>query len=243
MRREFLGLAGRLLSLLVLLCAAAIIGTLLVHAEQKKGPAGSLLAADKGKFNIVVDGKSLGREEFEITPGGTGWVAKGTTRLSVEGAPATTVTGTLALQPSGVPVSYDWTTQADKTNGAHVGFENGVAKITLQMEGARPFEQELTFGSPLVLVLDNNLYHQYAILSHVYDWTHRGEQSFSVLIPQQMTPGTIKVEATGSVEAEGKKYEGLSVKTNDIDMVLYLDSNRRLMRIEVPASKAAVVRE
>lgn len=216
-------------------------GAFLLHAGQKK--AGSILTADKGKFNILVDGKSLGHEEFEITPGGSGWVAKGSTHLTVEGAPPTTVTGTLVLAPDGDPISYDWTSRTDKTNGAHVDFTNGVAKMTLQMEGAHPFEQELTFNSPMVLVLDNNLYHQYAILSHVYDWTRRGEQTFSVLIPQQLTPGTIKVDSAGTVTADGKSYDGLTVKTADIELTLYLDANHRLMRLEVPASKAAVIRE
>jgi hypothetical protein len=230
------------LPILVALALACLAGNaLLLHAGQKK--TSSVLAADKGKFNILVDGKSLGHEEFEITPGGSGWVAKGTTHLTVEGAPPTTVTGTLVLAPDGDPISYDWTSRADKTNGAHVDFTNGVAKMTLQMEGAHPFEQELTFNSPLVVVLDNNLYHQYAILSHVYDWTRRGEQTFSVLIPQQLTPGTIKVDSAGTVTADGKSYEALSVKTADIELTLYLDANHRLMRLEVPASKAAVIRE
>lgn len=214
----------------------------LLHAAQKKGP-GSIFTADKGKFNIVVDGKSVGHEEFEITPGGSGWVAKGATHLTVEGAPPTTVTGTLVLQPDGDPISYDWSSHSDKTNGAHIDFTNGIAKMTLQMEGVHPFEQQLTFNSPLVLILDNNLYHQYAILSHVYDWTRRGEQTFSVLIPQQLTPGTIQVDSPGTITADGKSYEGLTVKTADIELTLYLDSNHRLMRIEVPASKAAVIRE
>jgi len=215
----------------------------LAPAAQKKPPEGSVLVVDKGKFNIVVDGKSIGREEFEILPSGSNWVAKGTTRLSVEGSRAMTVTGTLALQPGGAPISYDWTSQGEKTNGAHIGFDNGVAKITLQMEGSRPFEQDLTFNSPMVVVLDNNLYHQYAVLTHIYDWKHRGPQTFSVLIPQQLTPGTISVDWAGAVSTEGKAYEGLTVKTSNIEMVLYLDANHRLMRIEVPASKAAVVRE
>ena len=41
-------------------------GVLLPHAAQKKLPEGSVLAVDKGKFNIVVDGKSVGREEFDM---------------------------------------------------------------------------------------------------------------------------------------------------------------------------------
>jgi len=230
--------------LVILMCTTLLGATLLAYAAQKKGPAGSVISADKGRFNILVDGKLLGREEFEIVPGGSGWVAKGTTHLTVEGSPATTVTGTLALQPDGAPISYDWTSQSDKTNGAHVAFENGVAKMTLQIAGAtRPFEQDLSFDSRMVVVLDNNLYHQYDVLSQIYDWSHRGEQSFSVLIPQQLTPGTIHVVSTGTATADGKNYEGLTVKTNDIELLLYLDNNHHLMRLEVPASKAAVVRE
>lgn len=235
--------AAKLWSSAIVSGMAVLLAVLVVHAEQKKGPAGSVFTADKGRLNILVDGKLMGREEFEITPSGSGWVAKGTTHLTVEGSPAMTVSGTLMVQPSGAPMSYDWTSQSDKTNGAHVAFENGVAKMTLQMQGARPFEQQLTFGPQLVVVLDNNLYHQYEILSQVYNWSQRGEQSFSVLIPQQLTPGTIRVEAAGSVAAEGKNYEGLKVKTNDIELMLYLNSNHHLMRLEVPASKAAVVRE
>ena len=243
MTRETFRLARGFHVSLALVLAVMLGGSLLLCGGQKKGPTGSVLSADKGRFNILVDGKLLGREEFEIVPGGPGWVAKGTTHLTVEGSPAMKVTGTLALQPDGTPVSYDWTSQSDKTNGAHITFANGVARMSLQMQGAtRPFEQELTFNSPMVVVLDNNLYHQYAVLSQAYDWTRRGEQSFPVLIPQQLTPGEIKVEATGPVSADGKSYEGLTVKTNDIELVVYLDANHRMMRLEVPASKAAVVR-
>lgn len=230
-------------SFLGLLLCTMLVAVVFAAAAQKKASGGSVLAADKGKFNILLDGKSIGHEEFEIAPSGGEWTAKGTTRLSMEGSAPTTVTGTLRLQPDGAPLSYEWTTQADKTNGAHVVFANGVAKMTLQMQGARPFEQDLTFGSPFVIILDNNLYHQYAVLAHIYDWGHRGEQTFSVLIPQALTPGTIKVDSAGAVSAEGKAYEALKVITNDIEIVLYLDPNHRLMRLEVPASKAAVIRE
>jgi hypothetical protein len=213
------------------------------HAAQKKGPGGSVFAPDKGKLNIVLDGKSVGREEFEIAPSGGGWIAKGSSSLKPPQGTPTTVTGNLTLQPDGVPISYDWSAQTEKTNGAHVVFANGIAKMTLQMQGARPFEQDMTFSSPSIVVLDNNLYHQYAVLARIYDWSHKGTQNFSVLIPQELTPGTITVEAVGSVTAEGKSYEGLKVLTSDLEVVLYLDGSHRLMRIEVPTAKVAVIRE
>ena len=94
-----------------------------------------------------------------------------------------------------------------------------------------------------IVVLDNNLYHQYIVLARVYDWTRRGTQSFPVLIPQELTPGTISVDWAGAVTAEGKSYEGLKVTTSDIEVILYLDSNHKLIRLEVPSAKVSVVRE
>ncbi len=216
---------------------------LLAHAAQKRRPAGSVFSQDKGKLNILLDGKSVGREEFEITSSGGGWIAKSTTSIKPPQGAAATVTGTLTLQPDGAPISYEWTSQAEKTNGAHILFANGVAKITLQMQGARAFEQDLSFGSPLIVVLDNNLYHQYAVLARVYDWSRRGTQSYSVLIPQELTPGTVSVNWVGAVNADGKAYEALKVTTADLEIVLYLDTNHRLMRLEVPSAKVVVVRE
>ena len=100
--------------------------------------------------------------------------------------------------------------------------------MTLEMQGARPFEQDLTFSSPLIAVLDNNLYHQYAILARIYDWSKRGTQTFSVLIPQELTPGSITVDWAGAVTADGKTYEGLKVVTADLEVVLYLDPGQKL---------------
>jgi hypothetical protein len=215
----------------------------LAEATQKKNAAGSVFAADKGKLNILLDGKPVGHEEFEISQSGGGWVAKGNSSIKVPETTPTNVTGNLTLQADGAPISYDWTAQTQKTNSAHVLFSNGVAKMTLQMQGARPFEQDLTFSSAFVIVLDNNLYHQYGVLARVYDWSRRGMQNFSVLIPQELTPGTITVSSVGDLSAGGKSYEGLKVQTSDLEVVLYLDSNHRLMRIEVPAAKVAVIRE
>jgi hypothetical protein len=237
-------ISNRLLATLpFLFLLLAFAGGLLAFAGQKKGPAGSVFVADKGKLKILVDGKPVGQEEFEIVPAGGGWVAKGTTHLAVEGSPAATVTGTLTLQPNGTPVSYDWSSQSDKTNAAHVLFTNGVAKMTIQMQGAHPFEQDLSFNSQLIVVLDNNLYYQYAALARIYDWSRRGSQTFPVLIPQEILPGSITVDGAGPLTAEGKSYEGLKVSTSDIEILLFLDPNHRLMRLEVPSSKATILRE
>jgi len=223
-----------LLSLLL-----ALSGLTLARAQKNSAVS---LQPDKGKFSVLLDGKPVGHEEFEIAPSGAGWLARGTTTLTTEKGEAK-VTGNLTLQADGAPISYDWSAQTDKSNGAHIVFANGIAKITLEMQGARPYEQELTFGTPLVAVLDNNLYHQYAVLARLYDWTKGGSQQLPVLIPQELTPGNITLEATGSSSAQGKTYEGLRVNTPDLEILLLLDSKHKLMRLEVPSAKVAVVRD
>jgi hypothetical protein len=232
----------------ILLSVAAVTllsGILIFAATERVTGAANVFSADKGKLKIQLDGQVIGNEQFEVTQSGADWIAKGSTDVTVPGTPtATHVTGTLHLQPDGSPISYEWSSRADKTNGAHIDFINGVAKITLELQGAtRPFQQDLTFNAPLIAVLDNNLYHHYALLARVYDWSKRGTQSFPVLIPQDLTPGTISVEATGSSSVEGKSYEGLRVTTSDLEVLLLLDSNHRLMRLEVPSAKVSVIRE
>jgi hypothetical protein len=111
------------------------------------------------------------------------------------------------------------------------------------MQGARPFEQDMSFGSPLIAVLDNNLYYQYAVLARVYDWSKGGTQNLPVLVPQELTPGSVAVESAGSLSAGGKTYDGLRVASSDLEVLLYLDGRRRLMRLEVPSAKVAVVRD
>jgi hypothetical protein len=229
----------------ILIVSLFICTTLTLAAQKKGGAPGapSVFAQDKGKFTIQLEGHTVGHEEFEIAPAGGGWSAKGTTDIKAPDSTATQITGNLTLQPDGAPISYEWISRAEKTNGAHILFANGVAKITLEMQGARPFEQDMSFGTPLVAVLDNNLYYQYAVLARVYDWAKGGSQNFPVLIPQELTPGTISIESAGSPSVGGKSYEGLRVVTSDLEVLLYLDSNHRLMRMEVPASKVSITRD
>jgi len=229
-----------------ILMASLFVCTTLTLAAQKKSampPAPSVFAQDKGKFTIQLEGRTVGHEEFEIAPAGGGWSARGTTDIKAPDSAATQITGDLTLQPDGAPISYEWISHAEKTNGARILFANGIAKITLEMQGVRPFEQDLSFGTPMVAVLDNNLYYQYAVLARVYDWSKGGTQNLPVLIPQELTPGTISITSAGSLSVGGKSYDGLKVLTSDLEVLLYLDSNHRLMRVEVPSAKVSIVRE
>ena len=223
------------------LVLAACAMAFLVAAGSASSKNSSLFAPEKGSFRILVKGQPMGKEEFEIGPSGGNWIAHGTSEIQgTEGV--THVSGTLELHADGTPVRYEWSTQGAKKAAATIDFSGSTATIELRLEGARPFTQQFTFNSPQIVVLDNNLYYQYAVLARLYDWDKKGAQTFSVLVPQELTPGTVTVESLGSQEVDGKKLDELSVKTEDLEVDLYLEG-QRLVRIVAPGSNAEILRE
>jgi hypothetical protein len=77
MRFTFFTRPSRFFALLMLASASAVSGffvstiapTYVTHAADKN----SVFSSDKGKLNILLDGKSVGHEEFSIEPAGTNW--------------------------------------------------------------------------------------------------------------------------------------------------------------------------
>jgi hypothetical protein len=199
-------------------------------------------APDKGKFKILVNGQPAGTEEFSLSANGGNWIARGNAEIQTPQG-ATHVTGNLELRSDGVPVRYEWTMQGAKKASSTIVFNGATANVELRMEGARPYTQQFTFNSDRVVVLDNNMYDQYAILARLYDWDKKGAQTFSVIVPQEMTPGNVTVESLGKQDAgSGEKLEQLRVKTEDIEINLFVDG-QRLVRIVSPSANAEIVRE
>lgn len=222
-------------------CPATIVAAARAKLSPPTPPARIALASDKGKFRIMVGGQQVGKEEFEIAQNGANWVVRGTSEVKTPDG-TTHVTGTLQLNGDGTPAHYEWSTQGPKKASASIGFNGGTAVIDLHVDGSAPFTQQFTFSSQPIAILDNNLYHQYAVLARLYDWNKKGAQTFSVLVPQEMTPGSVTVEALGTKDIDGKKMDELRVKTEDLELDLYLE-NQRLIRIDAPNANAEIVRE
>jgi hypothetical protein len=201
------------------------------------------LSPQKGKFRDLVNGKEAGSEEFEISASNGGWLARGSASVRPADGQETHVTSLLQMRADGAPIHYEWTTDnPSKKAGASVDFDNGTATIHVEVNGGRPFTQQFFFKTPIIAILDDNLYYQYAILADLYDWSKRGEQTFPVLIPQEMTPGTITVEALDPENSGGKHLNRLRVRSQDLEIILYVDG-KRLERISVPSANAEIVRQ
>ena len=220
--------------------AACFVFTFALAAAAIAAPLA--FTPDKGKFKILVNGQPAGTEEFSLSANGGNWVARGSAEIQTPQG-ATHVTGNLELRADGAPVRYEWTMQGAKKASSTIVFNGATANVELRMEGARPYTQQFTFNSDRVVVLDNNMYDQYAILARLYDWDKKGAQTFSVIVPQEMTPGSVTVESLGKQDTgSGEKLEQLRVKTEDIEINLFLDG-QRLVRIVSPSANAEIVRE
>ncbi|HEX4001436.1 MAG TPA: hypothetical protein VHX36_02235 [Candidatus Acidoferrales bacterium] len=226
-----------------ILAASAFSAFLFAGLAAAGSNPSSGFTPDKGTFKILVNGAQMGKEDFDISPGGASgdWIARGTSEITAPDG-KTSISGSLEFRPDGTPVRYEWSTQGAKKAGATITFNGPVASIELHVANARPFTQQLTFGSPQIVILDNNLYYQYAVLAHLYDWQKKGSQTFSVLVPQELTPGTITAQSLGSQDVDGKKLEELSVKTEDLEVDVYLEG-QRVVRIVAPSSNAEIVRQ
>jgi hypothetical protein len=225
------------LSLLLLGCG--VFSSLPLHSQKSSV---TVLSDDKGKFTIVIGGQTVGTEDFSIARDGDHWMARGTTEFKGQSG-SNKVIGELRLSAGGAPLHYVWNTEGDKKASSTTDFDGLTAKISLNIgNGGKPISQDFTFTSPIV-VLDNNLYHQYEILARVYDWAAGGVQNFSVLIPQQQTPGAITAESRGAATLDGVRYDQLAVHSSGLELTLYLDASHRLMRISVPSANAEIRRQ
>jgi len=235
MRSRLAAFAASLLAVAVF-SVAALTQPVLALASGAPG-----LSEDKGTFRILVNGKEAGKENFSVSRTGATWTVRGMTAIqSSQGT--TNVTGTLELHNDGTPVKYAWATDGSQKASATIAFSGMTASISLRMGNAQPYAQQFTFASQPITILDNNLYDQYIVVAGLYDWKKGGPQTFSVLVPQELMPGAVTVESMGKQDVSGKHLDELRVKTEDLEVDLYLDKGR-LIRIVAPGSGAEIVRD
>jgi len=233
-------------ALIGLICGALALGGFAFISAARAGtkpssaPAAGM-AQDKGKFRILLSGQAIGSEDFDISSSEGKWVVRGTTEAHTPGGVDMKTSGELHLAADGTPIHYAWSTDSPKQASGQVDFDSGTAKTSTDFGSGHPYHQDFKFPSPLVVVLDNNLYEQYAVLARLYDWSAGGEQSFPVLIPQDITPGKITVTTAGGPGGGG--LSELVVKSADLEIDLYCDASHKLVRLEVPASKVVVERQ
>src|SRR5579871_1295859 len=125
----------------VLFVATAVLAISFARPASAAPPADGALAADKGKFRILVNGQEVGQEQFEIAATGTTWTASGTSEIH-NGASINRSTGKLVLHTDATPAKYDWSITGEKKAAATLTFAGTGVSVELRVDGARPFTQQ-----------------------------------------------------------------------------------------------------
>ena len=200
-------------------------------------------ASQGAVLRITADGHALGTERYRIRRVGANLEAVADIRLDVDGTRVRQNTS-MTLTLAGEPLSYEWRMEEPKKIYVRVQFDGGKAVATYPLENGQEDRQEFHFNTRRVAVLDNNVFHHFALFARLYDFQKRGVQSFPVFIPQSIQPGTATIESKGTdtlqVNGESVLARRLEIITTDNRVLIWLEEDGGLLRLEVPAAKVVV---
>ncbi len=217
--------------LALLVCSVVVSGW--AHAT----PA----AAERGAFEIRLEGQKIGTETYEIQSRETEIEVHGWVELSINGQQLKQTT-TLILSPAYQVRRYEWQQQAPKQTFARVQFDGPKASMEFPLTADTLDQREFVFETPDLVILDNNVFHHYLFLLRRYDFTRGGPQSVRILIPQEVLPALVTLEDRGEETQGESRLRCLVMTSEDNQVWLWLDENRQLVRLSVPQAKVEVVR-
>ena len=219
--------------------------------NKKSGSAAPLLYSgnESGTFRIYFSGTEIGQEKFQITESGGSVKASAETRLTIEREKEKVsflLRPLLEFNRFFEPVSYEIGQESgpNKTK-ARVTFKGAMSDAVYESGNERDARQiDLRKD---VLVLDDNVFHQYIILAKRYDFAKGGVQEFSAFVPQQFIAGGVSISDKGMetvpVLNQNLKLQHLLVDTGELQISLWLDDRHNLRKLAVPKSGVEVVRE
>lgn len=191
---------------------------------------------DKGVLKILANGQQIGTERFEITAAGDGYKAIGELKIKMPNGQDANETSLLTMDKDLLLRSYTRDQKSPKKAGIKVEFKKGQATAHYETpEGKNTLE---FFMEPGVVVLDTNFFHHYFLLVQRYQPDKTKAQNVNVFIPQEATPGMMLLEHLGK-EGGNDKWRA---KT-EVEILIWTDGNRHLVKLAVPAVKVEVVRE
>lgn len=211
-------------------------------APQVPGPSPAI---ERGAFRILVDAKEVGREDFEIERKADQIRARARLALEADGQKVEE-TALLTLSPAYEPRSYEWKRTKPAGQFVRVRFDGMQAALEFPLSGTDLDQREFLFETTQVVILDNNFFHHYLFLLRHYDFTRGGTQSVRILIPQEVLPALVTLEDMGMENVTDgqtqRSLRRLRLRTEDLEVWLWVDENAALVRLTVPQSKVEVLR-
>lgn len=225
-------------------------GTALGQGKTKPEIAPLLYSGNEsGSFKIFFGGEEIGQERFQIAEEGSRIKASAETRLTVERDQEKVVfviRPVLQFSRFFEPISYEVIQEAGSNRTkARVNFGPNSSEAVYD-SGKETDTRQIALRKD-VMILDDNVFHQYIILAKRYDFAKGGIQEFSAFVPQQFIAGSVSVSDKGmeSVQVGGRslRLQHLLVDTGELQIDLWLNEKRELLKLAVPKSNVEVVRE
>ncbi len=215
-----------------------LAGLVLVLFAACPSIAGTQGATERGVFHIVANGREIGTERFEIGPAPEGLRATAELTVQAEGGGKMTETSTLLLRGGTEPIRYERVQKSPKHGSATVTF--GAEKASAHYKTSEGGTQDMDYYVPKnVVVLDTNFFHHYTFLVRQYDFIKGGPQHINVLIPQEASPGMVRVEYVGPDQGLRK----LTATTDAMEIEIWANDAGQIMKLAAPDAKVEVTRE
>jgi hypothetical protein len=212
---------------------------------------------DSGTFSILIDGRKVGTETFTIKQSSEASIASSEIKIDDGGSKARQ-TSEYRIGPKGELQHYEWHELTPERSEIVVEPQDEFLVEHITNEKDKKFDQP--FLLPVTtLVLDDFFFSQ----REIFTWRYLAsickpvngvtqcasqKSQFGVIVPREHTSIVVSIEYIGREhipihgnELELSHYRITSDETADWD--LWFDSNQKLVRILIPATKTEVVRD
>jgi hypothetical protein len=228
-------------------------------APKAKTKAADDKLVDSGSYSILVDGKRVGSETFNITQHGNSSVTSSQIKIS-SGDTRAEQSSVLEMTSSGQLIRYAWKETSPEKNETTVDVtQTTVMQHDVLANGKKPIDLPYMISSS-TLVLDDNFFSHRQVLV----WRYLAEAckavadkpgcvlqplKLGVLVPAQHTPAVVSIEfgANEKLTVKGAERDTMRLKmmSADLEWQIWVDpaDSYKIVRILVPANKTEVLRD
>lgn len=235
----------------IILALWVFIPLLWAHKSEKKSDAKVI---DAGSFGIFKDGRRIATETFWVTQQPEMSVAASEIKTD-DGGAAMDQSSELELGADGNLKEYTW--HEVKPEKAEVTLLPGDQIMTERMERTGGKPQNRPFILPAsTSVLDDYFFVHREILAWKYMATYCGasftscnlpKASMGVVIPQEQISSLVSLEYKGQekvmIRGVEQDLSRFNLKSDDSEWAMWLDGQRKLVKIQIPAEQTEVVRD
>jgi hypothetical protein len=236
---------------IVALLACAVL-TFAAEKKDTAKPHGNVV--DSGSFGVFVKGQRAVTETFSVQQ--ENGVSTVRSRVQDAGNSNSLQSSELQMTGSGELISYDWN---DKNGSLTVLPKDEFLIEKVTAGSAKPAERPFLMPNTSA-ILDNNFFVHREVLAWRYLATNchadggnlkcqQGPVEFGVLVPQDQTSMSVRMELTGkqkiAIRGTERDLLRIDLKGESFSWTLWVDGNDqfKLVRVDIPDDNTEVVRD